>query len=120
MAAGGKKLRVIRDRMVTQVPLNGGNFAAWTTAFALTECMMIKLRGGTEDVINPTVAGAGAGLFTNFGGGRRAMMTGAKTGALLLGTMELAISAWTAYQTNQQLTHGESVPDAPDPPEDRS
>eukprot|EP01062_Namystynia_karyoxenos_P069528 TRINITY_DN65007_c0_g1_i1.p2 TRINITY_DN65007_c0_g1~~TRINITY_DN65007_c0_g1_i1.p2 ORF type:complete len:215 (+),score=55.54 TRINITY_DN65007_c0_g1_i1:148-792(+) len=119
MAAPGRKLRVIRDRLVTQVPLAGGNFAAWTTSFALTECTMIKLRGGTEDVINPTVAGAGAGAFTNFGGGYRAMRSGARTGALLLGSMELLMNAYSAYQTNLQLQASEAVPEPPEPPNRR-
>eukprot|EP00756_Hemistasia_phaeocysticola_P045800 Hpha_TRINITY_DN19555_c0_g1::TRINITY_DN19555_c0_g1_i1::g.33595::m.33595/K17795/TIM17; mitochondrial import inner membrane translocase subunit TIM17 len=117
MAAPGRRWRVIRDRMVTQVPLSAGSFAAWTTSFALTECMMIRIRGGTEDVINPTVAGAGAGVFTNFGGGRRAMISGARTGAILLGSMELAINAYSAYQTNCQLNASETVAEpAPPPP----
>eukprot|EP01059_Diplonema_ambulator_P013419 TRINITY_DN23944_c0_g1_i2.p1 TRINITY_DN23944_c0_g1~~TRINITY_DN23944_c0_g1_i2.p1 ORF type:complete len:211 (+),score=19.50 TRINITY_DN23944_c0_g1_i2:55-687(+) len=110
MAVPGKRFRVIRDRIVTQVPANGGSFAAWTTAFALTECVVIKLRGGTEDAINPTIAGAGAGFFTNFAGGRRAMIHGAKMGAILLGSMELLMNAYSAYTVNQQLSMAQEVP----------
>ena len=45
MAAPGKRWRVIKDRIITQCPANGGSFAAWTTAFSVTECSVIKLRG---------------------------------------------------------------------------
>eukprot|EP01060_Flectonema_neradi_P028296 TRINITY_DN3803_c0_g1_i1.p1 TRINITY_DN3803_c0_g1~~TRINITY_DN3803_c0_g1_i1.p1 ORF type:complete len:226 (+),score=26.39 TRINITY_DN3803_c0_g1_i1:59-679(+) len=113
MAAPGKRWRVIKDRIITQCPANGGSFAAWTTAFSVTECSVIKLRGGTEDLINPIMAGAGAGAFTNLSGGRREILHGARTGALLLGVMELAMSSWTAYSVNSQLMQAQ----VPSPPE---
>eukprot|EP01063_Lacrimia_lanifica_P002328 TRINITY_DN1120_c0_g2_i1.p2 TRINITY_DN1120_c0_g2~~TRINITY_DN1120_c0_g2_i1.p2 ORF type:complete len:218 (+),score=68.70 TRINITY_DN1120_c0_g2_i1:49-702(+) len=114
IAPPGKKLRIMRDIMVTQTPGSAGSFAAWTTSFALTECCMIRLRGGTEDAINPLVAGAGAGFFSNLAGGRRAMMQGAKTGAMLFGVMELGINLLTAYQSNSLLQQSAGPPPAPE------
>ncbi|KAJ9464368.1 Mitochondrial import inner membrane translocase subunit TIM17-2 [Diplonema papillatum] len=108
----GTRFRVIRDRLVTQT--NGSTLAAWTAAFAMTECSVIQLRGGTEDCINPTIAGAGAGFFTSLSGGRRAALQGAKWGALLLGTFELILNANAAYQVNWTLQESQEAPPPPD------
>ena len=59
------------------------------------------------------MAGAGAGAFTNLSGGRREILNGARTGAILLGTMELAMSSWNAYSVNSQLVQAQ----VPSPPE---
>ena len=70
-------------------PRIGGNFAAWGTLFATSECTLNALRHMDDSPINRIAAGATTSALLVMRGGKGSMLRGALIGGVLLTCIEL-------------------------------